>query len=79
MSQLRSIMITYLLFLDQSPGITLPTCASSPPNAMYVLAHIHGRIIVDHMRHMFDIYASRYEIGADEPMDLSITFLSQVR
>jgi hypothetical protein len=72
-SQLYFIITTHLLFFDQSPCIPRSTCACSPPDTMYVLAHIHGRIIVDYMRHMFDVYPPRYEVGTDEPMDLSIT------
>jgi hypothetical protein len=72
LSQPYFIIITHLLFLNQSPRVPRSTCAGGPPDAMYVLAHIHGSIIVDHMRHMLDIYPPRYEIGTDEPINQSV-------
>jgi hypothetical protein len=62
----------YLLFLNQSPGITRSTCAGRPSNTMHVLAHIHGCVVINNMRHVLDINASRYEIRADKPKDESV-------
>jgi len=63
----HALKIACLLFLNQSPGITNSTCPGSPSNTMHVLTHIHGCIIINNMRHVFDIYASRYEIRANQP------------
>src|SRR5712691_4204219 len=71
--QLYFVITTDLLFLDQSPRVPNSTRASGPPNSMHVLAHIHRCIIVNYMRHMFDVYTSRDEIRTHEPINRSIT------
>jgi hypothetical protein len=69
---------TCLLFFYQSPRVTRSTCAGCPPDTMYILAHVHGRIVIDNMRHMLDIYTARYEVGTDEPKKV-LMVVSSVR
>ena len=41
---------------------------------MYVLAHIHWCVVIDHIGHVFDIDTSRYEIRTDEPRKVSVHY-----
>ena len=69
MCQLYFVISTDLLMLDQSPRVAHPTCASGSPDSVYVFPHIDRRIIVNYVRHMLDVDASRDEIRTHEPIN----------